>query len=80
MVRYLIRRFGTFLPTLLAASFLIFVFVRLIPGDPAAVMLGDQATAEAIAALRVEMGLDESLVTQYLRWLQAVSRGDLGEI
>ena len=68
-----------FVPTLLAASFLIFVFVRLIPGDPAAVMLGDQATAEEIAALRVEMGLDESLPTQYLRWLQAVARGDLGD-
>ena len=79
MVRYLIRRFATFLPTLLAASFLIFVFVRLIPGDPAAVMLGDQATAQDVAALRVEMGLDESLATQYLRWLQAVSRGDLGD-
>ena len=79
MVRYLIRRFGTFLPTLLAASFLIFAFVRLIPGDPAAVMLGDQATAEEIAALRAEMGLDESLVNQYLRWLQAVCRGDLGD-
>ena len=64
---------------MLAASFLIFVFVRLIPGDPAAVMLGDQATAEDIAALRFEMGLDESLLTQYLRWLQAVTRGDLGD-
>ena len=79
MARYLIRRLGTFVPTLLAASFLIFVFVRLIPGDPAAVMLGDQATPEEVAALRVEMGLDESLLTQYLRWLQAVCRGDLGD-
>ena len=42
-------------------------------------MLGDQATEEDIAALRVEMGLDESLATQYLRWLQAVTRGDLGD-
>ena len=79
MSRYLVRRFGAFLPTLLAASFLVFIFIRAIPGDPAAVMLGDQATAEEIAALRIEMGLDEPLITQYLRWLWAAGRGDLGE-
>ena len=79
MTRYLIRRFGTFLPTLLAASFLIFVFIRLIPGDPAAVMLGDQATEVEVAALRAEMGLDEPVLNQYLRWLHAVVGGDLGD-
>ncbi len=79
MLRYLIRRFGAFVPTLLAASFLIFVFIRLIPGDPAAIMLGDQATPEAIDALRAEMGLEESLVVQYLKWLSAVIQGDLGD-
>ena len=79
MIRYLIRRIGVFLPTLLASSFLVFVFIRLIPGDPAAVMLGDQATPEAIAALRVEMGLDKSIVQQYAIWLAAALRGDLGE-
>ena len=79
MPRYLIRRFGTFLPTLLAASFLIFVFIRLIPGDPAAVMLGDQATAEDIAALRIEMGLEDPLLNQYFRWLWVVVQGDLGD-
>ena len=79
MLRYLIRRLGTFLPTLLAASFLIFVFIRLIPGDPAAVMLGDLATAEEIATLRAEMGFDEPLLHQYLQWLRAISRGDLGD-
>ena len=79
MLTYLIRRFGTFVPTLLAASFLVFAFIRLIPGDPAAVMLGDQATPDAIAVLRSEMGLDEPLAAQYLRWLWAVLQGDLGE-
>ena len=79
MLRYLIRRIGIFLPTLLAASFLIFVFIRLIPGDPAAVMLGDQATPEEVAALRAAMGLEESLASQYVRWLSAVVRGDLGD-
>ena len=79
MLRYLIRRIGVFLPTLLAASFLIFVFIRLIPGDPAAIMLGDQATPGEIAALRAAMGLEDSLASQYVRWLSAVARGDLGD-
>jgi len=79
MSRYLIRRVGVFLPTLLATSFLVFFVVRLIPGDPAAVMLGDGATPEAVAALRLEMRLDDALFLQYLRWLSDVVRGDLGE-
>ena len=79
MIRYLIRRIGVFVPTLLASSFLIFAFIRLIPGDPAAVMLGDLATPEAVAALRVEMGLDRSLAHQYVLWLSAALRGDLGD-
>ncbi len=79
MLRYLTRRIGVFLPTLLAASFLIFVFIRLIPGDPAAIMLGDQATPGEIAALRAAMGLEDSLASQYVRWLSAVVRGDLGD-
>ena len=79
MIRYLIRRIGVFVPTLLASSFLVFAFIRLIPGDPAAVMLGDQATPEAVAALRVEMGLDRSLAHQYFLWITAALRGDLGD-
>ena len=79
MLRYLTRRIGVFLPTLLAASFLIFVFIRLIPGDPAAIMLGDQATPGEVAALRAAMGLEDSLASQYVRWLSAVVRGNLGD-
>lgn len=79
MLRYLTRRIGVFLPTLLAASFLIFVFIRLIPGDPAAIMLGDQATPGDVAALRAAMGLEDSLASQYVRWLSAVVRGNLGD-
>ena len=79
MLHYLIRRLGTFLPTLLAASFLVFVFIRLIPGDPAAIMLGDLATPHDVAALRSEMGLDQPLIAQYVRWLGAVAQGNLGE-
>ena len=63
----------------MAASFLVFLFVRLIPGEPAAVLLGDLATPEEVAALRAEMGLDQALPVQYLRWLRAVLGGDFGE-
>ena len=78
MIRYLVRRVGVFVPTLLASSFLIFAFIRLIPGDPASVMLGDLATPESIAALRAEMGLDRSLAYQYILWLTAALQGNLG--
>jgi len=79
VLRFLLRRLAVFVPTLLAASLLVFVFVRLIPGDPAAVLLGDLATPEDVAALRVEMGLDQPLITQYVIWLGKSLQGDLGE-
>ncbi len=78
MPRYLLRRLGTFVPTLLAASVLVFIFIRLIPGDPAAIILGDAATPEEVATVRGEMGLDAPLAVQYVHWLRAVGRGDLG--
>lgn len=68
----------TLLPTLAAASFLVFLFIHLIPGDPAAILLGDAATPEAAAALSKELGLDEPLLKQYALWLGNVAQGDLG--
>lgn len=65
-------------PTLFAASILIFLFIHLIPGDPAAILLGDQATPEDIALLTRELGLDRPLYIQYVYWLGNVFRGDLG--
>ena len=67
------------LPTFLAASFFIFIFVRLIPGDPAAVMLGDAATPEQVASLRAEMGLDKPLLLQYGLWMGKLMTGDMGD-
>lgn len=78
MARYLAHRLVATLPTLLVASFLIFMFVRLIPGDPAAVMLGDAATPDKVEQLRQELGLNEPLLIQYALWLGKVVRGDLG--
>ncbi|OYR81259.1 glutathione ABC transporter permease GsiC, partial [Halorubrum distributum] len=57
---------------------IVFFAVRAIPGDPARVLLGGDANAEAIAALREEMGLTEPLYVQYIRWMGRISQGDLG--
>lgn len=78
MLAYLIKRVLTFIPTLIAASILVFLFIHLIPGDPAAVLLGDTATPEEIAQLTREMGLDKPIWQQYLSWFSGVLRGDLG--
>ena len=78
MLGYATRRLLALIPTLLAASLLVFLFVHLIPGDPAAVLLGDTATPEEVEALTREMGLNAPLYLQYLYWLGNVLQGDLG--
>jgi peptide/nickel transport system permease protein len=72
------KRLLTLIPTLLAASVLVFLFVHLIPGDPAAILLGDSATPEEIAQLSSEMGFDRPLWVQYFYWLGNILRGDFG--
>ncbi len=78
MPAFTIKRLLTLVPTLLAASMLIFLFMHLVPGDPAAILLGDTATAEDIAQLTKELGLDQPLWKQYGLWLSNVLQGDLG--
>ncbi|MCP3729957.1 ABC transporter permease [Sphingomonas sp. MG17] len=78
MIRYILRRFLLAVPTLLLVALAVFALVRMIPGDPAQVMLGEGADAAAIAALRGELGLDEPLPVQFVAWLGNVAAGDLG--
>jgi len=78
MLLYTIKRLLALIPTLLAATMLVFLFVHLIPGDPASILLGDTATPAEVAALTRELGLDEPLWTQYIIWLGNVLQGDLG--
>jgi peptide/nickel transport system permease protein len=78
MTRYLIRRTGFLLLTLLITSLVIFVICRLLPGDVARVILGREATDAAVAALRTELGLDRPLPVQYVAWLFDFVRGDWG--
>ena len=65
-------------PTLFAMSILVFLIIRLVPGDPVRTMLGFRATEENVLALRTQLGLDQPLVTQYLSWARGVLSGDLG--
>lgn len=78
MIRFAIKRLLLAIPTLIAMLTAVFILVRLVPGDPAAVMLGDQASAEALAALRTQLGLDRPVFEQYLAFLGDVLTGDLG--
>ncbi|HSF34267.1 MAG TPA: ABC transporter permease [Candidatus Tectomicrobia bacterium] len=78
MVRYVTWRLLTFLYVLLGVSLAIFVLMRLIPGDPALVMLGERATAERIVEVRRSLGLDRSLAVQYLIYLKNILTGHLG--
>ncbi len=75
---YLLQRLAQLVPVLFFLSVIVFAVARLIPGDPAAMRLGDSATPEAIALLRTEMGLDQPLPVQYALWLTNVAPGDLG--
>ncbi|MFO1068821.1 MAG: ABC transporter permease [Geminicoccaceae bacterium] len=72
------RRLLALLLTLLAASLVVFVVLEVLPGDPAAVMLGTGAQPDTLQALRAELGLDRPVVERYLGWLAAMLRGDLG--
>lgn len=78
MKKYLIKRIASLIPVLLIMSFVVFMLIHMIPGDPARVILGDEASEEAVAALRQSMGLDKPLPEQYLRWLGRILSGDLG--
>ena len=78
MILYIARRLLGAVPTLLAVLTLVFVIVRIVPGDPALVILGDQATPQALAALRTRLGLDQPIWQQYITFLSAVLTGDLG--
>jgi ABC-type dipeptide/oligopeptide/nickel transport system permease component len=79
MLRYLIRRILLAIPILLAVFTLVFLVVRVIPGDPATAALGDYASKEAVQALRERMGLNQPLLVQYWHFLSNLLRGNFGE-
>jgi peptide/nickel transport system permease protein len=79
VARFLIRRLGFLLLTLVVTSLIIFTITQLLPGDPCRVILGREAGAGALAQCRQELGLDDSLPVQYLNWLFDFVRGDWGQ-
>lgn len=78
MLSYLAKRVLAAIPTLLLVGVAVFVLVRLVPGDPAQVMLGDSADEESLAAAHAAMGLDKPVFTQFTIWATNALQGDLG--
>jgi len=80
MSRYLARRLVLVVPTLIGVSIVVFVLVRLLPGDATTMLLQDAKTSAADeAALRAKLGLDQPIYVQYGNWLTTLARGDLGQ-
>src|SRR6478735_2167620 len=79
MLRFLAQRLFDAINVLLVVSVLVFLLLRLTPGDPAAIIAGDNASTAEIQKIRVSLGLERSLVTQFAIWFGNVLRGDLGE-
>jgi len=78
MLRFILQRLLALIPLLLIVSLLVFSLVLLIPGDPAYLLAGEDATPEEVAAIREEMGLNKPVLVRYALWLAAVVQGDLG--
>ncbi|MCL2125409.1 MAG: ABC transporter permease [Oscillospiraceae bacterium] len=78
MLRYIIRRLLLMIPTLLGISFIVLLFITITPGDPARLILGDQASEEDIADLREELGLNDPLIVRYANFIWNISHGDFG--
>ncbi|WP_429809632.1 ABC transporter permease [Ensifer sp. B1-9] len=79
MLRYILQRLMGMIVVMALVVTIVFVIVRVTPGDPAAVMLGPEATQEDIAALRTRLGLDQSLGLQYVYYIGQLLKGDLGQ-
>lgn len=78
MGRYIVKRILSAIPLLLAISFLVFMFIHMIPGDPARMIAGMDATKEEVAIIREELGLNEPIITQYINYMKDLLRLDLG--
>ncbi len=78
MLQFIAKRLLFAIPTLLAVLTLVFFLVRIVPGDPALVVLGDQASPDALAAMRERLGLNKPLLVQYVEYLVGIAHGDLG--
>lgn len=78
MGRYALRRLLEIVPLMLIISLFVFMFIHLLPGDPARSLAGKEATAEEIEAVREEFGLNKPLLIQYVNYIKGLLRGDMG--
>lgn len=79
MYKFVLKRLLMMIPVLIGVTFVVFFILALTPGDPAKMILGEQATQESIDALREQMGLDDPLLVRYGRYMAGVVRGDFGK-
>jgi peptide/nickel transport system permease protein len=79
LYRYIARRLVATIPVMAVVATFVFLLLRLTTGDPAAIIAGDNATAQDVAAIRGKLGLDQPVVQQFAIWLGNIARGDLGE-
>ncbi len=79
MARYCVKRILSAIPLLLVVSFLVFMYIHMLPGDPVRLQLGMQATQDQVDLLREEMGLNDPLLVQYVDYMKGIFTGDLGE-
>lgn len=79
MHSFLLRRAGGLLVVMVLVALIVFVIVRVVPGDPASVMLGSAATPDDVAALRTRLGLDQPLLVQFLLYCKQIASLDLGQ-
>ncbi len=78
MTAYIVRRLFATLPVMAVVALFVFFLLRFAPGDPAAIIAGEDATAEAIEAVRAKLGLDRPMVEQFVVWTGQLLRGDMG--
>lgn len=79
MNQYIARRMLMAIPTLIGVTFLVFLSVRLVPGDPAIALAGELATPELVEKVRSDLGLDEPLLIQYVTYIGLIFQGDMGQ-
>ena len=77
-MRYILKKTGILIVTLILISLLAFLAFQIIPGDPTTKLLGTDYSPERAAALRSQLGLDQNIIIRYLRWLSGIFTGDLG--
>src|SRR5918994_6388891 len=78
MLGYLLRRVLAAIPVMGVVALFVFLLLRLTPGDPAAIIAGDNASPEQLERIRISLGLNEPLYTQFFTWIGKLLRGDLG--